>query len=416
MDASGSYTMASRTVATGTTGDPISVTPGTITGCTHDADLSVLTGVITADGKATLKVYYARNNYTVTFKSGDGVFADDATVVGPTNVLYGAAVPVPAQPTREGYIFAGWDAEVPAAMPAENLTFTATWTEAEYTITYVVNGEVKDVVSYKFGETVATPENPVVDGMTFIKWNPVIPSTMPAKDLVIVAAFEVSVYKATFLVDGGVYDQFMVGHGDEIPVPAEDPKKEFYTFAGWANMPEDGRMPAVDVEITATFERVPVKLVPMAGSTTVIDTDAMAIYGIGLYATEAKLRSSFLAVEGDGYFTVAPSQRTACGTGTVIELYDNVTGELLETYTIVVFGDLNGDSKISIDDNAIAQAEYDWFTSWSDPSSSEYDMYKTMAADFNGDKYISNGEAADIERYVLGTVTIDQTTGAVTHN
>ena len=416
MDASGSYTMASRTVATGTTGDPISVTPGTITGCTHDADLSVLTGVITADGKATLKVYYARNNYTVTFKSGDGVFADDATVVGPTNVLYGAAVPVPAQPTREGYIFAGWDAEVPAAMPAENLTFTATWTEAEYTITYVVNGEVKDVVSYKFGETVATPENPVVDGMTFIKWNPVIPSTMPAKDLVIVAAFEVSVYKATFLVDGVVYDQFMVGHGDEIPVPAEDPKKEFYTFAGWANMPEDGRMPAVDVEITATFERVPVKLVPMAGSTTVIDTDAMAIYGIGLYATEAKLRSSFLAVEGDGYFTVAPSQRTACGTGTVIELYDNVTGELLETYTIVVFGDLNGDSKISIDDNAIAQAEYDWFTSWSAPSSSEYDMYKTMAADFNGDKYISNGEAADIERYVLGTVTIDQTTGAVTHN
>ncbi|MBQ2903620.1 MAG: InlB B-repeat-containing protein [Clostridia bacterium] len=415
MDTNGDYTMASRTAATGTTGEPISVVPGTITGCTYDASLSVLTGIITADGKAALKVYYARNIYTVTFNAADGVFADDATSVGPTDVYFGAAIPVPAQPTREGYDFAGWDKEVPATMPADNLTFNATWTEAEYSITYVVNG-TKETVSYKFGEAVKAPADPVVAGMTFLKWDTEIPATMPAEDLVIVAQFEVSVYKATFLVDGVVYDQFMVGHGDEIPVPAENPTKKFYVFTGWSNMPDDGRMPAVDIEITATFERVPVKLVPMAGSTTVIDDDTMAIYGIGLYATEDSLRKDKLAVEGDGYFTVAPSMRTACGTGTVIELYDNVTGELLETYTIVVFGDLNGDSKITIDDHAIAQAEYDWFTSWSDSSSSEYDFYKTMAADFNGDKFITNGEAADIERYVLGTVTIDQTTGAVTHN
>ena len=415
MDASGNYTMASRTVATGTTGEPISIIPGTITGCTHDAEMSVLTGIITADGKATLKVYYARDKFTVTFNAGEGLFADDTAVAGPTSVLYGAAVPAPKDPVRAGYTFAGWDADVPAAMPAENLTFNATWVEAEYTITYVVNG-TKETVTYKFGEAVKAPETPVVAGMTFTGWDTEIPATMPAEDLVIVAQFEVSVYKATFLVDGVVYDQFMVSHGDEIPVPTEDPVKKFYTFTGWSNMPADGRMPAVDVEITATFERVPVKLVPKAGSTTVIDADTKAIYGIGLYATEDSLRSSKLAVEGDGYFTVKPSMRTACGTGTVIDLYDNVTGELLETYTIVVFGDLNGDSKITIDDHAIAQAEYDMFTSWSDSASTEYDFYKTMAADFNGDEFITNGEAADIERYVLGTVTIDQTTGAVTHN
>ncbi len=412
MDTSGEYTMASRTVATGTTGDPISITPGTIKGCTYDATLSVLTGVITADGESTLKVYYARNKYTVTFNAGDGVFADNTAVAGPTEVLYGAAVPTPAAPTREGYNFTGWDAEVPAAMPADNLTFNATWEEAEYTITYVVNG-TKEVVPYKFGATVATPEDPEVAGMTFIKWDTAIPATMPAEDLIIIAVFEVAVYKATFIVDGVVYEEFMVGHGDEIPVPAEDPKKDFYTFKGWSNMPDDGRMPAVDIEITATFERVPVKLIPMAGSTTVIDADTMAITGIGRYATEATLRSTFLDVEGDGYFTVTPSKKTACGTGTVIELYDNVTGELLETYTIVVYGDLNGDSRIGNDDYSIAQAEYDMVTSWSDPASSEYDFYKTMAADFDGDTMINIGEAADIGRFVLGTVDIDQITGEI---
>ena len=415
MDTSGEYTMASRTVATGTTGADISITPGTIKGCEYDATLSVLTGKITADGNATLKVYYARKNYTVTFNAGDGVFADDAKVVGPTNVLYGAAIPVPAAPTREGYTFAGWDSEVPAAMPAENKTFTATWTEAEYTITYIVNGDVYDTDSYAFGATIEAPKDPVVDGMTFIKWNPVVPSTMPAKNLVIVAQFEVSVYKATFLVDGVVYEQFMVGHGDEIPVPAEDPKKDFYTFTGWTGIPDDGRMPAIDIEITATFESVPVKLIPMEGSTTVIDRDTKAITGIGRYATEAKLRSTFLDVEGDGYFMVTPSKKTACGTGTVIQLYDNATGLPVEgeTYTIVVYGDLNGDSKIGTDDYSIAKAEYDMYTFWSDPSSSEYDFYKTMAADFDGDKFINIGEAADIERFALGTVDIDQVEGKI---
>ncbi len=410
MDVNGEYTMTAQTIATGTTGDRIAVTPGELNGYTYDASLSVLNGVITADGKAALKIYYARDLYTVTFNSGDGVFADDVTVVGPTNVFYGAAIPVPAEPTREGYDFAGWDAEIPAGMPAENLTFTATWTEAKYTITYIVNDK-KDVKTYKFGETVEAPADPVVAGMNFTGWDTEIPATMPAEDLIIIAVFEISVYEVKYIADGVVFQQYSVAHGDEIPVPAEEPTKKFYKFVGWTEIPET--MPAQDIEITAIFERVPVKLIPMEGSTTVIDDETMAIYGLDRYMTEATLRDSYLDVEGDGYFTVTPSKKTACGTGTVIELYDNVTGELLETYTIVIFGDLNGDSNINNSDYSIALAEVDWFTAWSDPTSDEYDLYKTMAADFDEDEMIGRNEAEGINRFVLGAVDIDQTTGKV---
>ncbi len=410
MDVNGDYTMTAQTIATGTTGDRIAVTPGELNGYTYDASLSVLNGVITADGKAALKIYYARDLYTVTFNSGDGVFADDATVVGPTNVFYGAAIPVPAEPTREGYDFAGWDAEIPAGMPAENLTFNATWTEAKYTITYIVNDK-KDVKTYKFGEAVEAPADPVVAGMNFTGWDTEIPVTMPAEDLIIIAVFEISVYEVKYIADGVVFQQYSVAHGDEIPVPAEEPTKKFYKFVGWTEIPET--MPAQDIEITAIFERVPVKLIPMEGSTTVIDDETMAIYGLDRYMTEAILRDSYLDVEGDGYFTVTPSKKTACGTGTVIELYDNVTGELLETYTIVIFGDLNGDSNINNSDYSIALAEVDWFTAWSDPTSDEYDLYKTMAADFDEDEMIGRNEAEGINRFVLGAVDIDQTTGKV---
>lgn len=175
-------------------------------------------------------------------------------------------------------------------------------------------------------------------------------------------------------------------------------------------------MPAQDIEINAIFERVPVKLIPMAGSTTVIDDETKAIYGLQLFATEEILRESYLDVEGDGYFTVTPSKKTMCGTGTVIQLYDNVTGLPVEgeTYTIVIFGDLNGDSNINNTDYSIAQAEVDWFTSWSDPSDEEnYDPYKTMAADFDKDGMIGRNEASSINKEVLGAISIDQTTGNI---
>ena len=70
----------------------------------------------------TLYAKWTINQYTITFKPENG--DKDTTITQD----YGTAVTAPANPTRTGYTFAGWDREIPATMPAENMTVTARWT------------------------------------------------------------------------------------------------------------------------------------------------------------------------------------------------------------------------------------------------------------------------------------------------
>lgn len=70
----------------------------------------------------TLYAKWTINQYTITFKPENG--DKDTTITQD----YGTVVTAPANPTKTGYTFAGWDKEIPAAMPAENMTVTARWT------------------------------------------------------------------------------------------------------------------------------------------------------------------------------------------------------------------------------------------------------------------------------------------------
>lgn len=63
---------------------------------------------------------------TVTYKYGElgGTYATQIVQAGET-------AKTPAEPTREGYTFIGWDKAIPATMPAENITITARWKDIE---------------------------------------------------------------------------------------------------------------------------------------------------------------------------------------------------------------------------------------------------------------------------------------------
>ena len=70
------------------------------------------------------KEYWAKweiNQYTITFDTAGG------SVVTPITQNYGTAITAPAAPTKTGYTFVGWNPEIPATMPAEDLTITAQW-------------------------------------------------------------------------------------------------------------------------------------------------------------------------------------------------------------------------------------------------------------------------------------------------
>ena len=74
------------------------------------------------------KEYWAKweiNQYTITFDANGG------SEIAPITQNYGTKITTPADPTRKGYTFKGWDKEIPKTMPAENITITARWRDTE---------------------------------------------------------------------------------------------------------------------------------------------------------------------------------------------------------------------------------------------------------------------------------------------
>ena len=135
---------------------------------------------VTAD--LTLTAKWQGNQYTITFKPENG--GQDIVI----KQDYGTAITPPAAPTRTGYTFAGWDKTIPSTMPAGDMAITARWTVNQYTITLKPeNGGEDIVITQDYGTAITAPANPTKTGYTFAGWDKTIPSTMPAEDMTITA-------------------------------------------------------------------------------------------------------------------------------------------------------------------------------------------------------------------------------------
>ena len=87
---------------------------------------------VNADGSTVVEIKYDRNSYRLTWNTDGGSYVE------PSDILYGASITLPKEPTKLGYTFKGW-ANCPATMPAEDTTVTAKWeinTRAAYRIIY----------------------------------------------------------------------------------------------------------------------------------------------------------------------------------------------------------------------------------------------------------------------------------------
>ena len=245
MGTDGTYGEPTSDTLTGTTGSTATYAPEAREGFTV-ADESVLSGTIAADGSLVLKVFYSRNQYTLTAEGVAYTF------------YYGAAVSV-ADPVKAHYTFAGWDPALPDTMPANDVTVVAKWTEdgADYTAYNAAKAEAEDKQKEENYDKKYTAESRAaldaalaekVSGKKYSEQNVVDAATKAINDAI--AALELMTYNATFYVDGAEYRVVPTKVGAQIVAP-EAPSKTGYVFTGWD--PAVGVMGTEDVSFNAQF-------------------------------------------------------------------------------------------------------------------------------------------------------------------
>ena len=207
---------------------------------------------VTAIGGAETgnKEYWAKweiNQYTITFDTNGG------SEIAPITQDYGTEITVPADPTRKGYTFKGWDKEIPETMPAENITVKAQWEINQYTITFDTNGGSEIApITQDYGTEITAPDNPTRKGYTFKGWDKEIPETMPAENITVKAQWGINQYTITFDTNGGSeIVPITQDYGTEITVP-DNPTRKGYTFKGWdKEIPKT--MPAENITVKAQW-------------------------------------------------------------------------------------------------------------------------------------------------------------------
>lgn len=172
--------------------------------------------------------------YTVTFKDHDG------TVLKTETVEEGKAATAPADPTREGYTFEGWDKTFDNV--TADMEVTATYKAVEtkptdpqvttYTVTFKdYDGKVLKTQKVESGKSATAPANPTRTHYTFTGWDKAFNKI--TADLVVTATYKINEYTVTFKdYDGTVLKTQKVESGKAATAPA-DPTRTHYTFTGW---------------------------------------------------------------------------------------------------------------------------------------------------------------------------------------
>ena len=155
------YTLVSADTETkiGVTGEKTEAVAKDYTGFTAQ---DITQETINGNGKTVVKVYYTRNEYTLTYNLNDsGASWTDSAAVTSRKYRFGAKITTPgaSELSRAGYAFGGWytdeeckDKFTATEMPAADTKLYAKWNAGQ--VNYTVNYYLQDV------DGTAYPENP----------------------------------------------------------------------------------------------------------------------------------------------------------------------------------------------------------------------------------------------------------------
>lgn len=270
--------IAAQTVKNGSTvqvPDKPSKTGYTFAGWTCNGNAYDFNTPVTSD--ITLKAVWTESQkpqpkqYTVTFDT------DGGGTVNKQTVDEGEKAIKPADPSRDGYEFAGWllngQSYDWAAPVTGDITLTASWTQKTPT-THTVSFDTKGAAdiptqTVNDGDKANRPADPERAGYTFTGWTlngkPYDWNTTVTADMTLTATWQRNEtpkpesHTVTFDTgDGSKIDPQTVQQGDRATKPS-DPKRDGYTFKSWRS---DGKeydfntIVSKDMTLTAVWEQV----------------------------------------------------------------------------------------------------------------------------------------------------------------
>ena len=251
---SGTYT-AAGSVNEGTS---ITAPTATRTGYTFTGWSPAFTGTMPS-ANTTYVAQWTANTHNVSWVT-DGNALTGSYTNGTT--AYGTTIVAPETPTKNAtaqytYTFNGWTPAVDATMPDNDVTYTATWTQAkvQYTLTWDFAGGTTATAEDNYthglidwGTVITAPANPTRDGYTFNGWNETPAENMPAANTTYTANWteKITTYSVQFLAGDHGKSVSATAGGSDIesgitPVPANTSvtltaePRNFYHFVAWVD-------------------------------------------------------------------------------------------------------------------------------------------------------------------------------------
>lgn len=152
------------------------------------------TGIVSKN--LVIKVYYDRDEYTVTFAD------EDKTILGTEKIRYEGNAKPPKDPEKEEdakyvYTFSGWNGNYEHVTKDETVTASYDKEKRSYKVKYRISGTLpENIEEHVWGEKISLKEAPKKEGYEFLGWTAenvkITENTfeMPAEDVVFAGTFE----------------------------------------------------------------------------------------------------------------------------------------------------------------------------------------------------------------------------------
>lgn len=159
----------------------------------------------------------------------------DGTVLSSVSVAPGEAATAPADPTREGYTFIGWDKDFSAV--TDHMTVTAQYQINRYRVRFFDDDTLLKTDSVEYQSAAVAPANPYHEGYTFTGWDKSFESI--TADLDIYAQYEMGENRELTVIytNSEDNDSEISSHSVVFKIPAA-PEIEGFTFLYWQPVAE----------------------------------------------------------------------------------------------------------------------------------------------------------------------------------